>query len=187
MVTNRLPTDRPRHMSIRRLRTLVAIAEQGSFGLAAEAVAISQAAVSLQMKSLEDELQVTLFDRARRPPTLNSAGLAVVEKAREAIRVYDELAHSVGRADVLSGEMVLGAMQTTMTGVVPTAVSALSEIYPDMRIHVVPNQATEQMPLLDRGQLDAAIISQPPHVPDHLEYKPFTKTAFWRTPCLILT
>ena len=162
-------------MSIRRLRTLVAVAEQGSFGLAAESVSISQAAVSLQMKALEDELQVTLFDRSKRPPILNSTGLALVEKAREAIRAYDELAQSVTRHDILAGELALGAMPTTMTGVVPKAMSALREIYPELRIHVVPNHATDQLPQFERGLLDAAIISQPPHLPEYLDYKPFAE------------
>ena len=162
-------------MSIRRLKTLIAVSEQGSFGLAADAVSVSQAAVSLQMKSLEDELQVNLFDRTKRPPSLNSAGLAVVQKAREAVRAYDDLVGSVSRDDVLSGELVLGAMPTTMTGVVPKAVGALREIYPDLRIHVVPAQATELMPQIERGQLDAAIISQLPYLPSQLAYKPFAE------------
>ena len=162
-------------MSIRRLRTLIAIAEQGSFSLAAEAVSVSQAAVSLQMKSLENELQVELFDRSTRPPTLNTKGHALIPKARETLRAYDDLIGSVASSDVLSGELVIGAMPTTMTGVVPKVVSALRQIYPQLRIHVVPSHAIDQMPQLERGQLDAAIITQPPHIPGHLEYKPFAK------------
>lgn len=160
-------------MSIRRLRTLVAIAEQGSFGLAADAVSVSQAAVSLQMKALEEHLQVTLFDRSRRPPVLNATGHALVPKAREALRAYDDLVRSVSSDDELSGELVIGAMPTTMTGAVPKVVSALRRIYPQLRIHVVPSHAIEQLPQLERGQLDTAIVTKPPHVPNHLEYRAF--------------
>ena len=160
-------------MSIRRLRTLIAVAERGSFGDAAEAVSLSQAAVSLQMKSLEEDLQVPLFDRTKRPPVLNATGHALVPRAREALRAYDDLLRSVASDTELSGELVIGAMPTTMTGTVPMVVSALRNIYPHLRTHVVPSHAIEQLPQLERGQLDTAIVTQPPYVPDHLEYRPF--------------
>ncbi len=161
-------------MSIRRLRTLIAIAEHGNFGLAADAVSVSQAAVSLQMKALEQELKVTLFDRSHRPPTLNATGLALLAKAREAVRVYDEMLRAAGN-DELSGELVLGAMPATMTGVVPRAINALRNIYPQLRIHVVPFHAIEQLPQLERGLLDTGIITQLPYLPDNLEYRAFAE------------
>ncbi|MAH83870.1 MAG: hypothetical protein CBB68_05840 [Rhodospirillaceae bacterium TMED8] len=160
-------------MSIRRIRTLIAVAEQGSFGLAAEAVAISQAAVSLQMKSLEDELNVVLFDRSKRPPALNAEGLELVERARETIVVYDLMMNAIPSDKIYNGELSIGAMPTTMTGVIPKVVSALRSIYPELRVHLVPNHAREQIPELERGQLDTVIVTQPPRIPDHLIYRPF--------------
>ncbi len=82
-------------MSIRRLRTLLAIAEQGTFARAADAVHVSQAAVSMQMKSLEDELGIVLFDRGRRPPALTPSGHALLPKAREIVGGYDDLVRTV--------------------------------------------------------------------------------------------
>lgn len=162
-------------MSIRRLRTLVAIAEQGSFGHAATTVSLSQAAVSLQMKSLEDELQMSLFDRSKRPPTLNAKGHALVTRARETLEAYDRMMGTASEPDTLSGELIIGAMPSTMTGTMPRVLSALRRIYPDLRLHVVPSHAIEQLPQLDRRALDAAIVTRPPHVPQHMEYRPFAE------------
>ena len=70
-------------MSLRALRTLVAISRKGSFSAAAEALHLTQAAVSLQMKSLEEELDTELFDRSGRSPRLNANGRLALERQRQ--------------------------------------------------------------------------------------------------------
>ena len=160
-------------MSIRRLRTLLAIAEQGSFARAADAVHVSQAAVSMQMKSLEEELGVTLFDRGRRPPALTASAHALLPKARDILDGYDALLRSVRDDGGLAGELTIGALPTTMTGLVPMAISALRASYPELHVRVVPALSAELMAQVERGQLDAAIVSEPPYVADRVEWSPF--------------
>ena len=70
-------------------------------------------------------LQRSLFDRRKRPPALNPLGLALVPRAREILRAYDELLRSASDTRGLSGELTIGAVPTTMTGVVPKAISGL--------------------------------------------------------------
>jgi DNA-binding transcriptional LysR family regulator len=160
-------------MSIRRLRTLVAVAEEGTFAAAAESVFVSQAAVSMQMKALEQALGVTLFDRKRRPPVLNPVGLALVPRAREVIRAYDAMLRSVSDTQGLAGELTIGAVPTTMTGLVPKAISALRAAYPLLHIKVVPELSAGLLPQVDRGHLDAAIVSEPQYPISQLEWIPF--------------
>jgi DNA-binding transcriptional LysR family regulator len=160
-------------MSIRRLRTLVAVAEEGTFAAAAEVVSVSQAAVSMQMKTLEQEVGAPLFDRKRRPPALNLLGLALVPRAREILRAYDEMLRTVSDTRGLAGELTIGAVPTTMTGLVPKAISALRAAYPMLHIKVVPDLSAGLLPQVDRGHLDAAIVSEPQFPISQLEWTPF--------------
>ncbi len=160
-------------MTIRRLRTLIAVAEEGTFAGAAQTVFVSQAAVSMQMKSLEQEVGAPLFDRRRRPPALNPLGLALVPRAREILHAYDELLRSATGTPGLSGELTIGAVPTTMTGVVPKAISGLRAAYPMLHIKVVPDLSAELLPQVDRGHLDAAIVSKPQYPISQLQWIPF--------------
>lgn len=159
-------------MSIRRLRTLISVAEEGTFAGAAQSVFVSQAAVSLQMKALEQELGAPLFDRKRRPPALNSLGLALLPKAREAVRAYDEMLRSVADTRGLAGELNIGAVPTTMTGLVPKAISGLRAAYPMLHIRVAPDLSAALLPQVDRGHLDAAIISEAQYPMRALDWTP---------------
>jgi DNA-binding transcriptional LysR family regulator len=164
-------------MSIRRLRTLVAVADRGTFAAAARAVFVSQAAVSMQMKSLEQEFGVTLFDRKKRPPMLNAPGLAMIPQAREIVRAYDEMLRGASGTGGLAGELTIGAVPTTMTGLVPRAVSGLRAAYPMLHIKVVPELSAALLPQVERGHLDAAIVSEPPYPISQLEWTPFAAEA----------
>ena len=160
-------------MSIRRLRTLVAVAEKGTFAGAAQSVFVSQAAVSMQMKSLEQELGAPLFDRKKRPPVLNPLGLVLVPRAREILHAYDEMLCLVSDTRGLAGELTIGAVPTTMTGLVPKAISGLRAAYPMLHIKVVPDLSAGLLPQVDRGHLDAAIVSEPQYPISQLEWTPF--------------
>lgn len=162
-------------MSIRRLQTLIAVAEQGTFAKAAEAVYLTPAAVSQQMKALEDELGVALFDRDRRTPTLTPVGHAMIPKAREVMLAYRGLIGSVTGEGELHDEMTIGAVPTTMAGLVPRVMSSLREVHSAVRIRIVPGLSADLLPQVDRGFLDAAIMSEPTHVYGHLRWRPFAE------------
>ncbi|WP_342723548.1 LysR family transcriptional regulator [Bradyrhizobium sp. B097] len=80
-----------RRMSIRDLKTFLAVVEHGSFAGAATAVRRSQSAITAQMRALEEEVGFPLFDRSKRPPLLNDAGRAFASKAAQAVQGYDSL------------------------------------------------------------------------------------------------
>ena len=103
-------------MSLRRLKTLIAVAECGSFVKAANSTFLTPAAVSQQMKTLEEEMGVALFDRKNRTPTITPLGSALVSRAREIVRAYDNMVRSVTGEGALEDDLAIGAVPTTMTG-----------------------------------------------------------------------
>ena len=145
-------------MSITLLRSLIAVAETGSFMEAAARVHVSQAAVGQQMKRLEEVLGAALFDRDRKSPRLNPLGQSLVPKARAVVAAYDGLLEGASGEAQLIGEMSLGAVPSTLGSLVPRAVKRLVAAYPGLRIRVVPGLSDDLREQVERGALDAALL-----------------------------
>ena len=117
-------------MNIRYLRTFVAVAEQGNFARAANAVCLTQSAVSVQMRTIESQLGVELFDRSKRPAVLNPNGEALLGRVRELVSMFDALTENPkGAPAELPGLVQLGAVRSTLSGLVPRAVTALHQAF----------------------------------------------------------
>jgi len=162
-------------MSIRLLKTLIAIADRSTFTAAAEAVHITHAAVSQQMKALEEKLQIAIFDRSKRTPRLTPIGNELVSRARLLVESYDNLLPSILDEEYLSGELKLGAIPTALTGLVPLAMTRLREEYGDLHLHVVPGLSTELISEVERGSLDAAIVTLPERLPGNVTWQQIAK------------
>ncbi len=157
-------------MTIRLLKTLVAVADTKTFSAAAEAVHVTHAAVSQQMRTLEDDLGLALFDRSKRTPTLTPAGQQVVERARRLIVDYDGLVDAVLSDDGLNGTFKLGALRTTLTGLTPQAMAILKARFPEVGLHIRTGLTSALLADLQRGDLDAAITSKPHLLPTGLTF-----------------
>jgi DNA-binding transcriptional LysR family regulator len=162
-------------MSIRLLKTLIAVADHRTFGAAADTVFITHSAVSQQMRTLEMELGIALFDRSRRTPELSPLGRAVVARARGIVRDYDNLVPSVLGDEGFSGEIALGAVPTTLTGLAPLAMSILRVKYRSLRLSIHPALTSAQLSDIDRGKLDAALVTKPIILPIDITYLPIAE------------
>lgn len=167
-------------MSLRALRTLVAIARHGSFVRAAEAVCLTQSAVSLHVRALEQDFDAVLFDRSRRVPVLTDAGRRAVERAQEILDLYDGIGAELGAQGELHGRLRIGAINTALAGILPAALVALRERHPRLRVMVNAGMSAELALRVDAGELDAAITTEPvkPH-PAGLVYQGLYREGFW--------
>ncbi len=102
--------------TVRFLRTFVAVADHGSFAAAAGQVALTQAAVSLQMRALETELRRELFDRNGRVAVLNADGRALLPQARRMLALYDEMRLPLASDEAMAGAVAVGAVVSVMGG-----------------------------------------------------------------------
>ena len=149
-------------MSIRFLKTFIAVASEGSFAAAADKLGLTQSAVSLQMKSLEEEFRTGLFDRTMRRPTINASGRELLARATEVVRLYDLLPEALSAPNDLAGSFTFGAVNTIMAGVLPGALRRLQNAHPRLQTRVVSGLSAELVHMVDRGEIDAALVSEPP-------------------------
>ncbi|MDP9651584.1 LysR family transcriptional regulator [Paraburkholderia caledonica] len=146
---------------IRELKTLVAVAREGTFAAAGDKIGLTQAAVSAQMQRLETELGLTLFDRSGRSASLNRTGVQILTQAQELIRMYNCL----GSTPVGSPVNVLvsvGAIASLQRSLLPDALTRFHRQNPETRSRVIPGLSMELVNLVDAGEIDMAAIIRPP-------------------------
>lgn len=151
------------------------MADAKTFSAAAEVVHVTHAAVSQQMQALEADLGVTLFDRAKRTPELTPIARQIVAKARVLLKDYDTLVSSVLNEDGLSGDVRLGALGTTLTGLTPRAMAVLKARFPGVGLHIRPGLTGDLLAEIERGTLDAAIVTKPHLLPPHVHFRPLAR------------
>ena len=107
-------------MTIRLLKTLVAVADAKTFSAAAKVVHVTHAAVSQQMRTLEEDLGVELFDRSTRTPELTQTGLEVVTRARKIINDYNNLVQQQKRRAITAHTGVNGRIRQVYVNLLKT-------------------------------------------------------------------
>lgn len=150
------------NLTLKQLRYFEALATHGHFGRAASASAISQPALSLQIKELEQAVGVPLFERSPREVRLTSFGTEFSERARDILRAVDELG-DLARAsrDQLVGRLRIGVIPTVAPYLLPTLIGELSRSNADLDLHVRETVTPRLIEELKAGQLDAAILALP--------------------------
>jgi len=146
---------------IRELKTLVAVAREGTFAAAGQKIGLTQAAVSAQMQRLQEELGFALFDRIGRSARLNSMGHQTLAQAQELIRLYENLgSRSIGAPTTTL--VTIGAIASVQRSLLPDALASFHKQLRDGRTRVIPGLSMELINQVDAGEIDMAVIIRPP-------------------------
>jgi len=151
-------------MNIRDLQYLVALAEHRHFGRAAAASFVSQPTLSTQLRKLEEELGVTLIERAPRRVMLTPIGHEITERARHILREIAQLQETARRSlDPEAGSIRLGIFPTLGPYLLPHAVPLVRSRFPKLELLLVEEKTEVLLQQLREGRLDAAILALPLH------------------------
>lgn len=149
-------------MTITQLHYVLAVAEYQNFTLAAEKSFVTQPTLSMQVQKLEDELDVLIFDRGKKPIAVTDVGKKIVAQAQnivnEANRIKDVVDQEKG---FIGGEFKLGIIPTVMPTLLPMFLKSFINKYPKVNL-IIKEQNTESLIRnLQDGHLDAAIAATP--------------------------
>lgn len=153
-------------MEIRHLRSFVTLAEELHFGRAAQRLSIVQPALSMQIKLLEEELGVRLFERNRHSVMLTQVGAVFLPEARATLHQAAhaaDIARASGRGE--SGRVRLGFVSSVLPELLPTLVRTLHERFPQIELELKDMPGPDQASALKNGQLDFGLMRLPVVIP----------------------
>ncbi|MER8443728.1 LysR substrate-binding domain-containing protein [Mesorhizobium sp. M1066] len=158
------------NLTLKQLRYFEALARHNHFGRAADACAISQPAISVQIRELEETLGTALFQRGPRQVRLTNFGEEFALRVRDILRSVDELT-DLARAsrDRLVGRLRIGVIPTIAPYLLPAIIGNLARMHDGLDIHVRETQTQKLIQELADGRLDAAIVALPVSEPSLTE------------------
>lgn len=164
------------NITLRQLRYFEALARHGHFGHAAEACAISQPALSVQIRELEDTLGMQLFERSARKVRLTGFGEEFHGRAQNVLRSVEELGDMARAArGGFTGRLRLGVIPTIAPYLLPDIVGRLAQRWPELDVHVRETLTSTLLRELAGGRLDAAILALPIDDPGLSEVELFSE------------
>ena len=157
--------------TISQLEAFTAIAECGSFRLAAERLGITQPTISLRIRDLETAFGCRLFLRGKGGVRLSETGQVLLQYARRGLESLDEMELRLKTSDPLSGVLRLGSSNTFALSCLPTILAALEQTHPRLNVELTISNSITLSALLDTHKLDVAFLVESP-LPPHIKSEP---------------
>jgi LysR family hydrogen peroxide-inducible transcriptional activator len=148
-------------ITLRQLRYLTSLARHRHFGRAAEDCAVSQPALSMQVRELEREIGAELVERRPGDIALTDTGLEVAQRAEQILTAARDLIDFARHRDLLSGQLRLGIIPTLAPYILPRVLPRLQAGYPQLRLDVRETQTRTLLDELARGELDCVMLALP--------------------------
>ena len=153
-------------MNFRALQYFVKLAELKHFSKAANACFVSQPTLSTQIRKLEDELGISLVERAPRKIMLTPIGEDIAHRARHILRDIEHLKDAARRSkDPETGTIKLGIFPTLAPYLLPHVIPVIRQRYPDLRMQLFEEKTDVILNMLDQGHLDAGLLALPVEEP----------------------
>ena len=165
-------------MTITQLHYVLAVAEHQNFTKAAQKVFVTQPTLSMQIQKLEDELDVLIFDRSKKPIELTETGKKIVQQARNIVNESDRIKDIVDQQKGFVGGLFrLGIIPTVMPTLLPMFLTNFIKKYPKVRLKIEELHTEAMIERLRDGHLDAGIAATPLELDNIKEqplyYEPF--------------
>jgi LysR family hydrogen peroxide-inducible transcriptional activator len=166
-------------MNLRDFQYIVAVAELGHFGKAAEACHVSQPTLSGQIRKLEETLGVEIFERTKRSVRVTPEGSRIVARAQASLAEADAIREIAAAArNPLSGPLRLGVIPTIAPYLMPRLIPALVGALPEVSVKLTERFTRDLEAMLLAGELDAAVTASEPGAP-RLRSIPLYEEPFW--------
>jgi LysR family hydrogen peroxide-inducible transcriptional activator len=166
-------------MNLREIHYILTLAETRNFGRAAERAHVSQSTLSGQIRKLEDELGVTIFERTNRSVEITPTGQLILQHARLLMEQADAI-EQVARAhqDPLAGPLRIGAIPTLSPYLLPLILLPLRERLPQIKLILIEEITETLLKRLEQHEVDAALLATSVNAPD-LIARPLFEEPFW--------
>ncbi len=149
-------------MTITQLKYVLAVAEHQNFTKAAEKTFVTQPTLSMQIQKLEDELDILIFDRGKKPIELTEVGKKLVQQARNIVNESERIQDIVDQQKgYIGGEFKLGVIPTVMPTLLPMFLNNFIKKYPKVKLKIEELHTEAIIERLNDGHLDAAIAATP--------------------------
>ncbi len=147
-------------MTIVQLEYLLAVANCGSFSRAADICFVTQPSLSMQIKTLEEELGVVLLDRSKKPVIPTEVGEVVIEQARQTLMAYSNIREAVDEhKSEISGKLRLGVIPTISPYLLHRFIPTFVSRFPKIELEVCDMVTADIIDALKRDKIDAALVA----------------------------
>ncbi|MBC6308536.1 LysR family transcriptional regulator [Listeria sp. FSL L7-1582] len=148
-------------MELRVLNYFLAVARERNISKAAKSLHLSQPTLSKQLKELEEELGVTLFERGNREISLTEEGLFLLSKGNEILTLVEKTTMNLRKDEVVAGEIYVGGGETKAMSLIAKTMKRMMDAYPEVKVNLYSGNADDIMGKLDAGLLDFGVVVNP--------------------------
>jgi LysR family hydrogen peroxide-inducible transcriptional activator len=163
-------------MTVQQLKYIVTLDQERHFAKAAELCSVTQPGLTIQLKNLEEEIGVKIFDRSKVPLKPTPLGVEIIEKAKKVLREIEGIRDFViEKKSVLKGTLKLGVISTLSPYLVPLFIDALEKATPKVEYIIKEASTVQLMKDLETGELDVALMATPTGNQNLIEFPVFNE------------